>query len=55
MAIIRRMDLDGDARVSKKEFIASLQPEEPYSKSMKRSTSKRKSSANRPAFSKLRQ
>jgi hypothetical protein len=32
MAIIRRMDLDGDARVSRDEFIAALMPEKPYSK-----------------------
>jgi Ca2+-binding EF-hand superfamily protein len=33
---IRRMDLDGDARLSKQEFIDALKPEEPYSKMMKR-------------------
>jgi Ca2+-binding EF-hand superfamily protein len=27
MAIIRRMDLDGDARIGKEEFIQSLMPE----------------------------
>jgi len=32
MAIIRRMDLDGDARVSRDEFISALMPEKPYSK-----------------------
>lgn len=36
MAIIRRMDLDADARLSKDEFISSLQPEEPYSKMLAR-------------------
>jgi hypothetical protein len=36
IAIIRRMDLDGDARLSKYEFIEGLKPEEPYSKMMKR-------------------
>ena len=36
MSIIRRMDLDGDARLSKQEFIDALKPEEPYSKMMKR-------------------
>lgn len=53
MAIIRRMDLDADARLSKQEFIAALQPEEPYSKVMKRSSSK---SASRgiPAFANVR-
>lgn len=37
MAIIRRMDLDADARLSKQEFIESLHPEEPYSKMLARS------------------
>jgi Ca2+-binding EF-hand superfamily protein len=37
IAIIRRMDLDADARLSKQEFIEGLQPEEPYSKMIKRS------------------
>lgn len=36
MAIIRRMDLDGDARLSKQEFMDGLKPEVPYSKSIKR-------------------
>lgn len=36
MAIIRRLDLDADARLSKKEFINGLTPEEPYSKTLKR-------------------
>ena len=36
MAIIRRMDLDADARLAKKEFIDGIKPEEPYSKMMKR-------------------
>lgn len=45
MAIIRRMDLDGDARLSKQEFMAALIPEAPYSKLMRqRSSSKHKSS-----------
>eukprot|EP00347_Sterkiella_histriomuscorum_P013646 403363918 len=55
MAIIRRMDLDADARLSKREFISSLQPEEPYSKVMKRSASKRRSLSNKHAFSNTRQ
>lgn len=37
MAIIRRMDLDADARICKDEFIDGIKPEEPYSKMMKRS------------------
>ena len=36
MAIIRRLDMDADARVSKQEFYAGLRPEEPYSKIIKR-------------------
>jgi len=40
MSIIRRMDLDGDARLSKEEFIQSLIPEEPYSKLLKRQKEK---------------
>jgi len=36
MAIIRRLDLDADARLSKQEFIDGLRPEEPYSKLLKR-------------------
>ena len=38
MSIIRRMDMDADARISKQEFIESVKPEEPYSKMMKRIT-----------------
>ena len=41
IAIIRRMDLDADARLSKQEFIEGLKPEEPYSKLMKRSEVKK--------------
>ena len=37
MAIIRRLDLDADARISRQEFEEGLKPEEPYSKTMKRS------------------
>ena len=42
MAIIRRMDMDADARLSKYEFIEGIKPEEPYSKAMKRSESKKR-------------
>jgi len=35
-SIIRRMDLDADARLTKEEFIEGIKPEEPYSKMMKR-------------------
>ena len=42
MAIIRRMDMDADARLSKSEFIQGIKPEEPYSKTLKRSESKRR-------------
>lgn len=34
--IIRRMDLDGDARLSKKEFVDGLLPCEPYSNFLQR-------------------
>lgn len=44
MAIIRRMDLDADARLSRQEFIEAIRPEEPYSKLLKRSASKSKQS-----------
>ena len=36
MAIIRRLDLDADARLSKQEFSDGLMPEEPFNKQMKR-------------------
>lgn len=57
MAIIRRMDLDADARLTRQEFIAAIKPEEPYSKIMKRSCSKSKISThlvNRNAFAHTR-
>lgn len=36
MAIIRRMDLDADARLTMLEFIDGLKPSEPYSRMLKR-------------------
>lgn len=36
MAIIRRLDVDADARLSKNEFMAGLKPEEPFNKTIKR-------------------
>lgn len=42
MSIIRRMDMDADARLSKSEFIMGIKPEEPYSKALKRSESKKR-------------
>ena len=45
MAIIRRLDLDADARVSREEFEEGLRPGEPYSRTMKRSQMKRGSSS----------
>lgn len=45
MAIIRRLDLDADARLSKREFMEGLKPEEPYSRALKRSQMKRGGSA----------
>ena len=47
MAIIRRLDLDADARLSKHEFADGLRPEEPYSRALKRDQMKRGSSADR--------
>jgi hypothetical protein len=43
MSIIRRMDLDGDARLTKQEFISGLMPDEPYSKLVKRQKERSKS------------
>ena len=43
MSTIRRMDLDGDARLSKQEFISGLMPDEPYSKLVKRQKEKERS------------
>ena len=34
--IIRRLDLDGDNKINKKEFLEGLEPDECYSKSAKR-------------------
>ena len=36
LSIIRRIDLDGDARLSKEEFMDALVPSEPYSRFVKR-------------------
>lgn len=36
MAVIRRLDLDADARLSREEFYEGLRPEEPYSRALKR-------------------
>ena len=41
MAIIRRLDLDADARLSKREFMMGIRPEEPYSKTLKRTQMRR--------------
>ena len=40
IAILRRMDLDADARLTMQEFIEGITPEEPYSKAMKRQRSR---------------
>ena len=40
LCIIRRMDLDGDARLTREEFIDGLLPSEPYSKFLKRQKDK---------------
>ena len=36
IAVIRRLDLDGDARLSILEFTDGMKPEEPYNKGIKR-------------------
>ena len=41
MAVIRRLDLDADARLSIHEFADGLKPEEPYSKAIKRNQIKK--------------
>ena len=46
IAIIRRLDLDADARLSRQEFADGLKPEEPYSRVLKRSQMKQGSSSN---------
>jgi len=46
MAIIRRLDLDADARLSRQEFADGLKPGEPYSRVLKRSQMKQGSSSN---------
>lgn len=46
IAIIRRLDLDADARLNIKEFTEGLQPTEPYSKVLKRIEIKKKSRSN---------
>ena len=50
MAIIRRMDTDGDARVGKEEFIQSLMPEQPYSKAITRQIDKERSKSREQEF-----
>ena len=35
-AIIRRVDLDGDQRIGREEFIEALMPYQPYSKALTR-------------------
>lgn len=54
VAIIRRMDLDADARLTKQEFIKGIKPEEPYSKAMKRqsSRSRKRAGSQTPKFNK---
>ena len=36
VSIIRRLDLDADARLSRREFTDGLKPADPYSKCIKR-------------------
>lgn len=40
LTIIRRIDLDGDARLTREEFFNALSPNEPYSKLLKRNSLK---------------
>jgi len=40
LAIIRRMDLDADARLTMEEFIEGIKPSEPYSRMLKRERSR---------------
>lgn len=51
VSIIRRMDLDADARLTKQEFIEGIQPEEPYSRAMKRQSSHSRKKRKTPTFS----
>jgi hypothetical protein len=44
------MDLDADARLSKQEFIEGIKPEEPYSKAMKRQSSRSRKRNQTPKF-----
>ena len=46
MAIIRRLDLDADARLSRSEFTFGLHPVEPFNKAMKRTQMRRGTSSN---------
>lgn len=43
LSIIRRMDVDGDARLTRDEFIRGLLPDEPFSKLVKRIKEKERS------------
>lgn len=57
LTIIRRMDLDADARLTKQEFFSAIKPDEPYSKVMKRKTindEKKRSRENTPTFNRSR-
>ena len=48
IAVIRRLDLDADARLSLAEFSEGLKPEEPYNKQIKRNQIKNSSSRGQP-------
>jgi hypothetical protein len=50
VSIIRRMDLDADARLTKQEFIEGIKPEEPYSRAMKRQSSHSRKRNKTPTF-----
>ena len=40
MMVIRRLDLDADARLNREEFLEGLKPEQIYSKALKREQSR---------------
>jgi hypothetical protein len=47
VAIIRRMDLDADSKLTKEEFLAGIKPQEPYSKMIVRERMAKKEELDR--------